>query len=99
LLDKTKAGKRTIVVFFLCDPLAERVPSTTDVPPQQLEWASAEMDKIKTSRDLPDLPNELWKAVEDESGLMSLSQAKEIRLDLMNERKYQVEENTKIVFE
>lgn len=98
LVDKTKPGKRTIVVFFLCDPL-KRIPSTTDVPPQQLEWASTEMARIRAEANLPELPNELWDAVTDETKLMSLEEAKEIRLDLMKERKYLVIANTSIVYQ
>lgn len=37
LVDKTKPGFRKILVFFLVDP-NHRIPSTTDVPPQQAHW-------------------------------------------------------------
>jgi len=37
LVDKTKPGFRKILVFFLVDPNI-RIPSTTDVSPQQADW-------------------------------------------------------------
>ncbi|KAG8916501.1 hypothetical protein FRC01_003116 [Tulasnella sp. 417] len=38
LVDSTKTGHRKIVALFLVDP-ENRVPSTSDIPPQQGHWA------------------------------------------------------------
>jgi hypothetical protein len=37
LVDRTRAGHRRIIVFFLVDP-TKRIVSTIDVPPQQRSW-------------------------------------------------------------
>lgn len=99
LLDATKPGHRKILVFFLVDPL-KRIPSTTDVPPQQSEWVGNELWKDRTEDStLPSLPNELWAKVLEESPLLSLKEAKAIREELMEERKFLVSENTTTIFE
>ncbi|ORY77596.1 hypothetical protein BCR35DRAFT_305349 [Leucosporidium creatinivorum] len=99
LLDPTKPGHRKILVFFLVDPL-KRIPSTTDVPPQQQEWAAEELWKDRQEDStLPSLPNELWAKVLEESPLLSLKEAKVIREELMKERKFLVSENTTAIFE
>lgn len=79
LVDKTKPGHRKILALFLVDP-ATRIVSTQHVPPQQLGWAS-----------LPGvdgrLPPEVASMVEEELGCpYSLDEAKELRLELMEER-------------
>lgn len=99
LLDPTKPGHRKILVFFLVDPL-KRIPSTTEVPPQQQEWAAEELWKDrKQDSALPSLPNELWIKVLEESPLLSLKEAKAIREELMKERKFLISENTTAIFE
>lgn len=45
LIDKSKPGKRKILVFFLIDPNA-RILSTRNVPPQQMSWYEDELLKI-----------------------------------------------------
>ena len=40
LIDRTRPGMRSIVVFFLVDP-GVRVTSTEDIPPQQAGWAAS----------------------------------------------------------
>lgn len=99
LLDKTKPGYRKIVVFFLVNPF-KRIPSTTEVAPQQLEWASAEIFKMNETGALPRrLPPELWDATLEKTPLISLQEAYKIREQLMQERKYMVKQNTDQVFE
>lgn len=44
LIDKSKAGHRKILVFFLVDP-THRVLSTENVPPQQFSWCTNECIK------------------------------------------------------
>jgi len=83
LVDKTKPGKRQILVFFLVDP---RYPilSTTQVPPQQLSWAISAglMDEVNRK-----LPPELVALVSTYMDWpMSLKGAKQHREKLMAER-------------
>ncbi|KAH9925687.1 uncharacterized protein BXZ73DRAFT_91092 [Epithele typhae] len=84
LADKTRAGHRKILALFLVDPHA-RVLSTTDVPPQQRDWAMSEAEK---SQGLQSLPQELFDMIAGlaEDGLMSREEAKEHREKLMEER-------------
>lgn len=90
LQDPSKRGHRKILALFLVDP---HIPilSTANVPPQQKEWWS---EKIREDRSLSNLPPELAEQIVDEvSGIpMSLEEAKEIRLGLMEERKAFVDE-------
>ncbi|KAG0044153.1 hypothetical protein BGZ83_010598 [Gryganskiella cystojenkinii] len=96
LEDKTKAGSRKILVFFLVNPQSP-ILSTTHVPPQQMDWALSVglLEEIKSR-----LPPELVKRVEDYlEWPMSLKEAKEHRLKLMEERKYFVKETNEEMFE
>ncbi|KAK4691600.1 hypothetical protein P7C71_g5428, partial [Lecanoromycetidae sp. Uapishka_2] len=95
LADPTKPGHRKILALFLVDPNF-RVLSTANIPPQQKSWLSKEVlersDSLvaRTSR----LPNELVdKIVKNVShSTMTLGEAKEIRLRLMEERKALVDQ-------
>lgn len=60
--------------------------STANVPPQQKDWWR---EKLADDRSLSMLPPELADKVTDEvnEGVMTLEEAKEIRLRLMEERK------------
>ncbi|KAL1404890.1 hypothetical protein Q8F55_008501 [Vanrija albida] len=80
LVDKTKPGHRKIVALFLVDPQTP-VVSTAHVPPQQASWGSIrELD----SR----LPAELQHQIYADLGCpYSLDEAKQIRAELMGERK------------
>lgn len=77
LKDKSKSGHRKILCFFLVDPYNEAVITTKAVPPQQQEseWNQL-VDKDYKSQILG-LEAE-WP--------MSLEKAKEIRVELMEER-------------
>ncbi|KAG8898703.1 hypothetical protein FRC01_010803 [Tulasnella sp. 417] len=89
LVDPTKPGHRKIVALFLVDP-ENRIPSTSDIPPQHSHWAQEAIfealvennDKMKVS-----LPVELVDMVADRvDNVMTLEEAKAYRLELMDER-------------
>ena len=85
LQDRTRPGHRKILALFLVDP---HIPilSTANVPPQQREWWRKGLQEEKA---LGKLPNELADRVVDEVSdfPISLQEAKELRLDVLEERK------------
>jgi hypothetical protein len=84
LEDKTKAGHRKILVFFLVDP-KKPILSTSDVPPQQKEWMKKEMIKFKVF----DFPNEIISLICDFMEYpIGLEETKKDRTELMTERKF-----------
>lgn len=87
--DKEKPGHRKIVALFLVDP-EERIPSTSDIPPQQSHWTREAMFEAlgnDNNRMKISLPVELVDMVADRvEGLMSLEEAKDYREELMDER-------------
>lgn len=84
LADPTKPGHRKILALFLIDPHI-KILSTANVPPQRLDWWSEEV--LSTGR-LDKLPKELQDKTFDEVDEFPISmyEAKEIRLRLMEER-------------
>ncbi|KAG9031225.1 hypothetical protein FS837_003028 [Tulasnella sp. UAMH 9824] len=89
LADPTKPGHRKIVALFLVDP-ENRIPSTSDIAPQQSHWVSESIfpalakdsHRMKTP-----LPVELVDMVADQvDNVMTLEEAKAYRLELMDER-------------
>lgn len=65
LVDRSKLGHKTIVEFLLCDP-TQKILSTTDVPPQQLEWMSKIFYSSRTANTesrLLNLPPELKEKI------------------------------------
>jgi hypothetical protein len=92
LADPSKPGHRKILALFLIDPKM-RIISSANVPPQQEEWS-------RGRRDLVDgllgerLPVELQEMVRKDlpKSVMSLEEAKEYRLELMEERKWKAQE-------
>lgn len=86
LSDPSKPGHRKILALFLVDPYI-RVISTANVPPQQRDWWAKEAGKGEGR--LANLPPELYERVVDavDDFPISLDDAKEIREDLMEERK------------
>ncbi|BGP63401.1 hypothetical protein NBRC10512_000259 [Rhodotorula toruloides] len=102
LVDRSKPGYRKILCFFLVDPLESacgNVISTARVAPQQRDWLADELDGLPQAV-RGRLPTELWqRTMEEVEGTFTLKEAKEIREDLMHERKYLVDSNTKDVFE
>jgi Protein of unknown function (DUF4246) len=93
LEDPTKPGKRTIAAIFLVDP-NERIISTSDIPPQQSSWHDA-------ASNLPTLfTHEFHELLDAKRKFpMSLAKAKELRLELMKERKFIQEVNDEEWFE
>ncbi|MER5932070.1 DUF4246 domain-containing protein [Streptomyces sp. NPDC002054] len=71
LVDPTRPGHRKILAFFLVDP-AEKIVSTSDVPPQQPSF---------------------------DTSTMTLEQAKDFREQLMQERKFFVDEHNEQLYE
>ncbi|KAJ2135423.1 hypothetical protein IW139_000689 [Coemansia sp. RSA 353] len=83
LADPTKPGHRKILAFFFIDPTT-RIPSTEIVPPQQREWWSETVMERGAMGNLPVLVKEqIAKHVDFP---ISLAEAKELRLKLMEER-------------
>ncbi|KAF2135272.1 uncharacterized protein K452DRAFT_260906 [Aplosporella prunicola CBS 121167] len=84
LADRTKPGHRKILALFLVDP-NHRIISTANVPPQQRHWWA---DSLYRSGALSALPAELIEAVVDAvDEPMGMDKAKELREELMEERK------------
>lgn len=82
-------GHRKILALFLVDP-GIRIISTANVPPQQRDWWSEEVDRqtAGTGKALGKLSNEIKDKVfqEVEDFPISIETAKELRLKLMEER-------------
>ncbi|KAF2670834.1 hypothetical protein BT63DRAFT_370700 [Microthyrium microscopicum] len=83
LVDPTKKGHRRLLVLWLVDP-HYRILSTANVPPQQQEWAAEAVKHGNVEK----LPHELADMITKEAiaGMMSLEEAKRLRLELMAER-------------
>ena len=92
LQNASEPGHRKILALFLVDPNI-RVISTANVPPQQRDWWG---DVIKSTSTLDALPAEIQEEViraVDEFPI-SMDEAKELRLKLMDERKNYVVSQT-----
>ncbi|KAF8521940.1 hypothetical protein BU17DRAFT_75381 [Hysterangium stoloniferum] len=87
LEDPTKPGHRKILAMFLVDPNI-RVISTANVPCQQRDWWAEALSEAKGCG-LDPLPAELrTQVINDVEGFpISLKEAKELRLELMKERR------------
>lgn len=85
LLDPTQPGHRKILALFLVDPYT-RIPSSAHVPPQQKAWWS---EMVQSLDRVGELPQELADRIVDfcEDFPIELEEAKEIRQELMNERR------------
>jgi len=79
-----------MLVFFLVDP-TQRIPSTTEVSPQQREWVAEAMHANSVfSR----LPAEILTMISEETdGTMTRLEAEEYKEELMAERTVFVEGN------
>lgn len=86
LADSSEPGHRKILALFLVDPNI-RIISTANVPCQQRHWWSEHIQR--GSGGISDLPVELQDHVfgQVEDFPLSLKEAKELRLELMEERK------------
>ncbi|KAJ2476138.1 hypothetical protein IWW56_005077 [Coemansia sp. RSA 2131] len=82
LADPTKPGHCKILTFFFIDPTT-RIPSTEVVPPQQREWWSETAIEKGAIGRLPTLVKEQIEKLVDFP--ISLAEAKELRLELMDE--------------
>ncbi|KAH9914456.1 uncharacterized protein B0H18DRAFT_125990 [Fomitopsis serialis] len=82
LKDKSKPGHRKILVFFLVDPNI-KVPSTSDIGPQQEGWIRAALESTQLWQRLP---SELRESVLERLGAVTEEQAKKYREELMKER-------------
>lgn len=85
LKDATKPGHRKILALFLVDPITP-VISTAHVPAQQRDWWQRQ---APLNQALSRLPRELRDGVVEsvDDFPISMDEAKEIRLELMEERK------------
>lgn len=91
LEDKTKPGHRKILVFFFVDPTI-RIPSATDVAPQQYDFLLDAMLNPVSGSLLGNLPVEIVQKIADlVEGTMSRKAAEEYRLELMRERTVNVD--------
>lgn len=98
LEDPTKPGHRKILVFFLVDP-TQKVPSATEVAPQQREWVSEAIHDASANSALARLPAEIRMMISEENdGTMTRSEAEKYREELMAERTVFVEESDKEYF-
>ena len=90
LEDNSRPGHRKILAFFLVDP-NEKVPSASDIGPQQAEWMSAFMHQLGPDgvggTYLERLPTELKDHIVSlNDGLISEKRANEVRDALIAER-------------
>ncbi|TFK66407.1 hypothetical protein BDN72DRAFT_961786 [Pluteus cervinus] len=90
LADPTRPGHRKILAFFLVDPHL-RIISTANVPCQRRDWWKEALRESALSK----LPVELQDRVVNqvEEFPIDLSEAKELREELMEERKHFVVEH------
>ncbi|KAJ6558212.1 hypothetical protein B0H19DRAFT_1376690 [Mycena capillaripes] len=90
LSDLSKPGHRKILAIFLVDPTIQPIPSTTNVPPQQVDWAcEALKGLLEDHRSLVSrLPQELVDSIKEQllAMTMTLKEAEAYRLELMKER-------------
>ena len=98
LEDPTNPCHRKILVFFLVDP-TQRVPSATDVAPQQREWVTGTLHDADANSALRRLPLEILAMISKENdGTITRSEAEECRVRLMGGRTVSVDENTQGYF-
>lgn len=94
LADTSKPGHCKLLALFLVDPDI-RIPSTANVPPQQLDWWAQSINKKIEGTHFEKLPGELMDKIYSgvsNSFPISLMRAKNVRRDLMRERRAQQEE-------
>ncbi|KAJ7725331.1 hypothetical protein B0H16DRAFT_1677470 [Mycena metata] len=107
LADPSKPGHRKILAIFLVDPTKALIPSASDVPPQQAEWAVDAFEEAWASAGprsvLSALPLELRDMIKEEilaSGtVMTLKEAEDYRLELMEERTSSIKYHNEVVSE
>jgi len=94
LVDKTKPGHRSVLVFFLVDP-TRRITSTAHVPPQDPSWYRPETVDMM----MKEFPVELRDEVRKNLSHITRDMAEEHRLKLMEERTYATDQVTEEIFE
>lgn len=92
-----------MVAFFLCDP-TYRIPSTSDIPPQRLDWLQHLLaSSSQTPSALLKLPQEIkdriTQMLEDDETIMSRSTAETVRASLMTERSAVKQAQDEAIFE
>ncbi|SCV73300.1 BQ2448_7226 [Microbotryum intermedium] len=108
LVDRTRPGHRKMLVFSIVDPL-QRIPSTSDVAPQQREWIERALfspakgrlprHTEKTQCLLDELPNELSSRILDLTDeLMTRDEATAHWEKLVAERQRLLEKHTRAVY-
>jgi len=98
LEDPARPGHRKILVFFLVDP-TQRVPSATEVAPQQREWVAEAMHNAGANSVFARLPVEILAMISEENdGTMTRLEAEDYREKLMSERTVFVDENNEGYF-
>jgi len=99
LADLQKPGHRKILVFFLVDP-TYRIPSTTDVAPQQKDWLIDLTHRNNLDTHFAKLPVELLDLIVNEYGdAMTREEAEAYREELMSERSVAVQQSNSSYFE
>ena len=96
LKDSSQPGFRKILVFFLIDP-AVSILSTTHVPPQQSHWLTEIVRSMPRFEQLPLIVVD--KIMNYVDYPMTMTQAKQHREKLMEERKYFISQNNELLFE
>ncbi|KAJ3118951.1 hypothetical protein HDU96_005188 [Phlyctochytrium bullatum] len=81
LEDPTKPGHRKMLVFFLVHP-DTRVPSTLNVPPQQMEWGLEELQRVLPKK----MPTDCLQMVLSYLGLRSDAEDKKLAKQVMEDR-------------
>ena len=93
LEDPIKPYHTKMLVFFLVDP-TQRVPSATDVAPQQREWVVEAMYDADASFAFTRFPVEVLKMISEVNhGTMTRTEAEKFRRRLMVESTVFVDEN------
>ena len=100
LVDFSRSGVRRILAVFLVDPTV-RVPSTSIVAPQQADWLATRIQREGRAHPLNQmLPAELVRSVALQvPDVLSMEEAKALRLELMDERTQFVQKSTQRTFE
>jgi hypothetical protein len=95
LADPSKPGHRKILALLLVDPNI-RIISTANIPPQQRHWWGEELQVSSFISALPrEISDEIIGYVDDFP--ISIEEAKELRLWLMEERSVFVLENNQLL--
>jgi hypothetical protein len=94
LSDKTKPGHRKILALFLVDPHITII-SSAHVYCQQKDWW---MEELREQHVFPKIPVEIVQDVVDkvDEFPIGMDEAKSLRLELMNERKYFVRQHDEL---